>query len=56
MSSLPTISIDALSEQAGVDVETIRAYERLGLLGKPREHNLASDTIAEPVPPTESRW
>ena len=36
MSSLPTISIDALSEQAGMDVETIRAYERLGLLGKPR--------------------
>lgn len=36
MSALPTISIGALAEQAGVDTETIRAYERLGLLCKSR--------------------
>lgn len=36
MPALPTIAIDALAEQAGVDLATIRAYERLGLLGKPR--------------------
>lgn len=36
MTALPTISIAALSEQAKVDADTIRAYERLGLLCKPR--------------------
>lgn len=36
MPSLATISLDALSEKSGVDVKTIRAYERGGLLPKPR--------------------
>jgi DNA-binding transcriptional MerR regulator len=36
MSALATIALGALAEQAGVDVATIRAYERLGLIHKPR--------------------
>lgn len=36
MSALATIALDALAEQAGVDAVTIRAYERLGLIDKPR--------------------
>ena len=35
MSALATIALGALAEQAGVDVATIRAYERLGLIPKP---------------------
>lgn len=36
MSALATIALGALAQQAGVDAETIRAYERLGLIHKPR--------------------
>lgn len=36
MSALATIALGALAEQAGVDVATIRSYERLGLIPKPR--------------------
>ena len=36
MSALATIALNALAEQAGVDAATIRAYERLGLIDKPR--------------------
>lgn len=36
MSALATIAVGALAQQAGVDVATIRFYERLGLIGKPR--------------------
>ena len=36
MSALATIALGALAEQAGVDVATIHAYERLGLIPKPR--------------------
>ncbi|MDI1286357.1 MAG: MerR family transcriptional regulator, partial [Reyranella sp.] len=36
MSALATIALGALAEQAGVDVATVRAYERLGLISKSR--------------------
>ncbi len=36
MSALATIALDALAEQAGVEAATIRAYERLGLIARPR--------------------
>lgn len=36
MSALATIALGALAEQAGVDVATICAFERLGLIPKPR--------------------
>jgi MerR family mercuric resistance operon transcriptional regulator len=36
MAALATITIDVLSRESGIDTETIRAYERLGLVGKPR--------------------
>lgn len=36
MPALATIAVGALAKQAGVDVATIRAYERLGLIHKPR--------------------
>jgi len=36
MSALATIALGALAERSGVDVATIRAYERLGLIHKPR--------------------
>ncbi len=36
MSALATIALGALADQAGVDAATIRAYERLGLIHKPR--------------------
>jgi MerR family mercuric resistance operon transcriptional regulator len=36
MSALATIAIGALAEQAGVDVAKIRAYEKLGLIPRPR--------------------
>ncbi|MDP1752856.1 MAG: MerR family DNA-binding protein [Reyranella sp.] len=36
MSALATIALGALAQQAGVDAATIRAYERLGLIHKPR--------------------
>lgn len=36
MSALATITVGALAEQAGVDIATIRSYERLGLICKPR--------------------
>lgn len=36
MPALATIALEALSEKSGVDVKTIRAYERQGLLPKPR--------------------
>ena len=36
MSALATIALGALAEQAGVDAATIRDYERLGLIDKPR--------------------
>ncbi len=36
MSALATIVLGALAKQAGVDVATVRAYERLGLIAKPR--------------------
>lgn len=36
MSALATIVLGALAEQAGVDAATVRAYERLGLIAKPR--------------------
>lgn len=39
MASLPTLPIAALADRAGIDVETIRTYERLGLLSKPRQAN-----------------
>lgn len=35
MSALATIAISSLAEQAGVDVTTIDAYEKLGLISKP---------------------
>ena len=36
MSALATITVGALSRKSGVDVETNRSYERLGLIAKPR--------------------
>src|SRR5829696_1510765 len=36
MASLPTLSIAALADRSGVDVETLKTYERLGLLSRPR--------------------
>jgi MerR family mercuric resistance operon transcriptional regulator len=36
MSALATITIDALAEQAGVDIATILHCQRLGLIEKPR--------------------
>jgi MerR family mercuric resistance operon transcriptional regulator len=36
MSALATITIDALAEQAGVDIATILYCQRLGLIDKPR--------------------
>jgi MerR family mercuric resistance operon transcriptional regulator len=36
MAALATITIDVLSAESGIDIETIRAYERMGLVGKPR--------------------
>ncbi|OFX01985.1 MAG: hypothetical protein A3D94_10170 [Alphaproteobacteria bacterium RIFCSPHIGHO2_12_FULL_66_14] len=36
MSALATIAVGALVEQAGVDIATLRFYERLGLIDKPR--------------------
>ncbi len=36
MSALATIAISSLAEQAGVDVTTVDAYEKLGLISKPR--------------------
>jgi MerR family mercuric resistance operon transcriptional regulator len=36
MSALATITVGALAEQAGVDIETILYFERLGLIDKPR--------------------
>jgi MerR family transcriptional regulator, mercuric resistance operon regulatory protein len=39
MPSLPTLPIAALADRSGVDVETIKSYERLGLLSRPRRAN-----------------
>ena len=39
MPSLPTLPIAALADRSGVDVETIKTYERLGLLSRPRRAN-----------------
>ena len=36
MAALATITIDVLSRESGIDVDTIRAFERMGLLPKPR--------------------
>ena len=36
MASLPTLSIAVLADRSGVDVETLKTYERLGLLPRPR--------------------
>jgi DNA-binding transcriptional MerR regulator len=36
MSSLATIPVSALADKSGVPVETIKTYERLGLLSRPR--------------------
>lgn len=36
MSSLATLPIAALAEKSGIPVDTIRSYERSGLLSKPR--------------------
>lgn len=36
MPALATLPIDSLAEKAGVDIDTLRIYERLGLLSKPR--------------------
>lgn len=36
MSALATIAVGALAEQAGVDIATLRFYERLGFIEKPR--------------------
>jgi MerR family mercuric resistance operon transcriptional regulator len=36
MTSLPTLSVAALAECSGVDVDTIEKYQRLGLLPCPR--------------------
>lgn len=36
MSSLPNLVIAALAERSGIPVDAIRAYERSGLLSKPR--------------------
>ena len=36
MSALATIAIGALADQAGVDVAKIQAYEKLGLIHRPR--------------------
>jgi MerR family mercuric resistance operon transcriptional regulator len=35
MPALATITIDVLSRESGIDVDTIRTYERLGLVPKP---------------------
>lgn len=40
MPSLATLSLEALAEQSGVSSETIRDFERLGLLSRPRRTNL----------------
>lgn len=36
MSTLATIAVGVLAQQAGVDVATLHYYERLGLIAKPR--------------------
>jgi MerR family mercuric resistance operon transcriptional regulator len=36
MSALATLPIDALAEKSGVDTDTLRTYERLSLLSRPR--------------------
>jgi MerR family mercuric resistance operon transcriptional regulator len=36
MPALATLPIDALARKSGVDVDTLRSYERLGLLSRPR--------------------
>ena len=36
MASLPTIPIAALADKSGVPVDTIKSYQRLGLLSRPR--------------------
>jgi DNA-binding transcriptional MerR regulator len=43
MPTLASITLEALSERSGVDIETIGAYQRQGLIQKPRRvaRNLA---------------
>ena len=36
MPALATITIDVLSRESGLDIETIQTYERMGLVPKPR--------------------
>lgn len=36
MASLPTLPVTALADKSGVPVETIKTYQRLGLLSRPR--------------------
>lgn len=50
MSSLGTMPIAVLAERAGVSLESIRSYERLGLVAKPRRvpggiHLYGSDAV-----------
>jgi MerR family mercuric resistance operon transcriptional regulator len=39
MPSLPTLPIAALADRSGIDVETIKTYQRMGLLSRPRRAN-----------------
>lgn len=36
MPALATLTLSALADKSGVDIDTIRSYERLGLVSKPR--------------------
>jgi len=36
MPALATITIDVLSWETGIDIATIRSYQRIGLVPKPR--------------------
>lgn len=36
MPALATLTLSALAAKAGVDIDTLKAYERLGLVSKPR--------------------
>jgi DNA-binding transcriptional MerR regulator len=39
MPSLPTLPLAALADRSGVDIDTIKTYERLGLLSRARRAN-----------------
>jgi MerR family mercuric resistance operon transcriptional regulator len=49
MPALAPATIAGLAKSAGVDVETIRSYERMGLLPKPRRRAIALGFTLEAI-------